>query len=268
MNRRIADPKEKQSTIREYYRNAGLWLPENPSHRIFKVESLNKDGSTNFYRIRDRINDIETLRTHLIRTTPINVYYSVSTWLNPTKTGKKTYKKDNDGRTHGHMNGFMYSDAFIDCDHMTKSTVKDIEAYVQRLYNTDQTFVVYSGGGYHVNIRQAFRYNTDEQWITDPIEREKQCEKDMKSLAWKLREQDYAFDNIIQAIKGDIYINSPTIDTRRIHKLPQTLTKYGTVSCVVNNIDTFNPKSQRVSERLDAVQTYKPGNLESWISKV
>lgn len=228
--KQIKEPERVRQTIKDYYRTAELWYPENKglNWAFFKFESLNKDGSTNFIHVVDRVDSKETLREHLIDKTPINVYWSVSRWLNPSITRHKTYKSGNDGRMHRDKNGFMYTDAVIDHDHKNTEQVEKCYNYLHQEKGIpgDKMYFVFSGGGWHINIDQYYR----KRDIADPIQREKDAYIHLQNLCEELDKQGIDFDFTIQS--GSY--NSPTGDTRRVRKLPGTITEHGNIAEVVS----------------------------------
>ncbi len=244
MDKRVKNPVQVIEQLTQYYQDAPLWLPPHSSHRIYRVESLNPDGTTNFVRIRDRITSKEKLRKHLLEHTPVNVYFSVSSWLNPTKTSYKTYKADHDGREHLDKNGFMYSDMVVDNDHDDRGKVEDLYYYLNFDHGIPEKdmYIVWSGSGWHINIEDWFRARN----TANPIEREKQCYRAMQRFIQQLIDAGFTdFDYRPQArenedgTKTTVY-NSPSGDTRRVRKLPLTVTQYGNLAQQVNpNSDTL-----------------------------
>lgn len=247
---RIANPGEVQEVIRDYYRQADLWLPELEegginAHRVYRLQVLKDDGTTKFHRLRDRINDKETLRHHLMEHTPLNTYFSVSSWLNPSKTSYKTYATDWDGRMHRDKNGFLFSDYVVDCDHRDRQEVERIyKSMLDEGISEDKLQLRFSGNGWHVIIKRAYR----NREIEDPIEREKDAYRSMQAFAQKMIDKGFKFDYIKNQKKLDDgstkeVINSPSADTRRVTKLPNTFTKYGNKSEIVefDNLYNFTP---------------------------
>lgn len=249
-NRRITNPDVVRKELREYYEDAELWIPSNPSWRIYRFETIDEDGELNFYRIRDRFTNKssdkvakEKLRKHLIRHTPLNAYFSVSCWLNPSKTSHKTYKKEGDGRHHIDKNHFLFSDVVIDCDHMDITEVRRIYNYLESNYSAERFYIVFSGGGFHINCEKLY---TNKK-VSNPIEREKRFQEFLYDFAQQLINEGFKFDYMLpkkQDSEHEVKINSPTTDTRRVRKLPGTVTKYGNKSEIVpvNRLDVFEPE--------------------------
>lgn len=265
---KIANPKQVRQSIRDYYRDADLWLPtmsnsdDVDTHRIYRLEVLKEDGTTKFYRLRDRINNEDTLRSHLIENPPINMYFSVSSWLNPTKTSYKTYDKDWDGRKHIDKNGFLYSDFVVDCDHNDRKEVERIYNYmIDRGISEDNLQLRWSGGGWHIVVKQWYR-NRD---IANPIEREKDAYKEMHMFAKEMIEEGLKFDYIVQ----NETINSPSVDTRRVTKLPNTFTKYGNKSEIVDYNDLYNFVPEVIDDNVQLMSKKKGldehRNRDDWV---
>lgn len=239
---RIKNPEYVREKLREYYREADLWLPERrdgevDGHRVFRFRVLREDGRTHFYRIRDNIYNKDILREHLVKETPIDAYFMVSSFLNPSITGPKTWnKEDIDDDEEVSNNSFMWSDFAVDCDHRNTEEVEKIYNFLSsRGIPEKHMYIVFSGNGWHIKVRQWFRDKT----ISDPIEKEKAAHKAMHQLAYMLIDKGFDFDYQIQGDK----VNSPSSDTRRVTKLPQTVTKYGNKAEVVdiNDIHGFEP---------------------------
>jgi len=245
-------PDKAREKIRDYYRDADLWLPQekNPSWRVFKFDVITDEGKTRFVNIKDRVDSKETLRQHLIQRAPLNVYWMVSNWMNPTKTRGKTYDDEEDGRYHADKNHFLFSDLVIDFDHKNTEEVEKVWDYLveEKGIKEEDMYIVYSGGGYHINIDQWYR-NRD---IAHPIEREKHAYKQMQKMCEELDNQGFEFDYKVQ---NDSY-NSPTGDTRRVRKLPQTITKYGNLSEVIPKSNLHSYSETKVME----FQTKTPQN--------
>lgn len=238
-DKQVVNDKEVRNKLKDYYRTAELWLPPESSRRIYKMQGIKEGGEMYFRRIRDRISSKEKLREHLLEHTPLNVYFSTSCWLNPTKTAHKTYKKDWDGREHYDKNGFLYGDYFVDKDDLDKKEVLSIYRFIRKHENlSDEDMnIVFSGGGYHINIWQWYRNRS----ITSPIEREKDYQSDLMDFTHFLIDKGFKFDYSYHA--QDEKLNCPSVDTRRVRKLPQTVTKYGNVSEVVEKeaLQDFSP---------------------------
>lgn len=240
---KVKNHKQVREDLKEYYRDAELWLPDDPSHRVFKVRKLDDDGEVHFTLIRDRITSKSKLRKQLVNLTPIDCYHSVSMFLNPTITREKTWKKKGDGRKHIDKNGFMYSDVVIDMDHTDREEVARLYDYLDENVDTS-IYIVYSGGGWHINLRKWYRNRS----IQNPIEREKDFEQQAQNLANLLIREGFEFDYQVQ---DSGKINSPTTDTRRVRKLPGTVTSYGNRSEVVGREELFDYSPTQVMSTID-----------------
>lgn len=242
----IKNHEEVRERLKEYYRQADLWVPKKrddvvDSHRIYRFQVLRDDGSTHFYRLRDRITSTEKLRDHLIKETPINAYFSVSSFLNPSITGEKTYKDENGNvdieNAEVSRNNFLWSDFVIDCDHRDTEQVEKIYNFLKNRHIPEEhMYLVFSGGGFHIKVKQWFRDKT----IENPIKREQAAYNAMHQLAYLLADKGFEFD--FHVMSGSI--NSPSTDTRRVTKLPNTVTKYGNKAEIVdiNKIHSFEPE--------------------------
>lgn len=247
---KVKNPEKVRSEIREYYEDAELWLPEDPSRRVYRFRKLNAEGEVHFIRLRDRITSESKLRQHLLALTPIDVYFSVSCWLNPTKTSIKTYRKEADGRKHLDKNGFMYSDVVLDQDHLDRDDVAELYDFLAGYYPEDSMYLVFSGGGWHINLKKWYR----NKKVADAIEREERFEDATQRFAEWLDELGFQFDYQVQKKDdGTKWINSPTTDTRRVRKLPGTLTRYGNKAEIVprKQLFEFSP-----SQKISPVETF------------
>lgn len=249
---RVKNPEVIRQQLKEYYRDADLWIPSNPSWRIYRLQTIDEDGELNFFRLRDRLTNKsgdhvakEKLREHLIKHTPLNVYFSVSCWMNPSKTTHKTYKKEGDGRHHIDKNHFLFSDVVIDCDHTDVEEVRRIYNYVKENYEAERFYIVFSGGGFHINCDKLYT----NRKVSNPIEREKQFQDFLYDFAQELINKGFEFDYMKhkkdkEDPDSEEVINSPTTDTRRVRKLPNTVTKYGNKAEVVpvDELESFEPE--------------------------
>lgn len=290
---KIRRPTEYKEKIRDYYRDAELWLPPNPSWRVYRFERITDNGTTRMVRLKERVTDKETLRDKLVRIAPINAYFSVSYFLNPSTTAGKTWKhrKENNvyikKKGNRHDNNFMFSDAVVDCDHTNTEQVKAAYRYMRTVEDADpdDLYTVFSGGGFHVNSHKHFRHKD----ISDPIDREIQVAKEMQQLGKRLINKGIAFDYIMDE-DGEIptndmprvskvpgtydyvmetkdRINSPTCDTRRVRKLPGTLTKYGNRAerVAIETIDQYTPTQVIPSVKQWNTVSYK--DINQWIQR-
>lgn len=262
---RFEKPEQARQKIREYYREADLWLPENPNWRFYKLTVIDDDGTTSFKLIKDRVTSKKKLREHLVREAPLNVYFSVSCWLNPTKTRAKTYKKKGDGRYHADKNGFLFSDIVIDFDHRDTEEVMKVWNYLvqDKGFSEENMDLVFSGGGWHINIWKFYR-NRD---IAHPIEREKDAMKVFQAFAEELIDEGFEFDYLRQGNEGNESINSPTADTRRVRKLPGTITKYGNVSQLVSKSEVHNYTEEQVVD-FETKDVEEPNTLSDELKEV
>jgi len=150
----------------------------------------------------------------------------------------------------------------IDCDHNDRNEVELIYKYLLDLgYPENQLELKWSGRGWHITIKQWYR-NKD---IEDPIEREKHAHKRMHTFADTLIEEGFEFDYIIQ----NDTINSPSADTRRVVKLPNTLTKYGNKSEVVQFDNLYNFQPTQITEDIEILSKKKGlqqhRNRDEWV---
>ncbi len=199
--------------VREFYSENAPDLSGIPSlsHRQFRLH-LPKRG---FRKLSHRIRTAEELQQVLVKKTPLDVYYSVGRWLNPTVVGPVPLDDDNSFGRYS-RNLFLGADLVFDIDvpplsrknlAKAQAITKSLISFLSEHHNLKPRYLAFSGGkGFHAVYDCPF---TAE--IADPLKREKYAQKERKKLA----------DEIVAE---GIEIDAPiTYDTRRIFRVPGTL---------------------------------------------
>lgn len=212
---KIRNPQEVKNQIRRHYKEADLWLPYDSSHRHFRVRVIRKNGEVAWRKIKDVIDSKETLRKHLVSLAPLDVYFTISRWLDPANLGKKNE------RTRDVLLG---SDYVVDIDDPEVQKAEVIKDFLRSKGYRD-LYTVFTGNGFHVRKKRFFEPNVEL-----PKEREERCWEKMKELTEEMVDKDLPFDYYInKGNDGEEHINSPSLDTRRIVKYCG-ITKYGNLS--------------------------------------
>lgn len=241
----ITNPGQTKKMIREFYRELPadqLYLEDDSNFRQFKFRCFDSKGRVKWRAIRDRITSKKKLKKYLVRFSPIDVYCSIGFWLNPSTLGKKP-----DGI-------LLYSDYVVDCDHRDIREVNRIHRYLDDKFD-NESYLVFSGGGFHVRVDKLFRIR-----IKDPVKREKEILDSMKKLTLELIDNDFIFDYFPTPAS----LISVSYDTRRVVKYPNTLTSYGNLAQIVEDLDKFKPREimeidKDVDERV---------NVEEWLNEL
>lgn len=257
---KILKVEHARELIRYFYLKINpeeLYLPPDSAHRHFRFQTANGG----WVKIKEMIKTKEALKRQLIKYAPINAYYTVSCFQDPTRLGKKTDAL--------YRNLFRSSSFLVDID---RDFLNGGKKHVLRAYNwlRDKGFkdieIHFTGKGAHV-IANDFYHNSN---IKNPREREADCLKKMQLLADEMEKQleclncGYKFEkksHLRKKIRGkyvisfgkcpkcrsskiDLYIACDypiSRDSRRIKKLPGTITKYFNIAEVITNLNHFKP---------------------------
>jgi len=189
-------------------------LPE-VKFRHFRLRLL--DGS--FYKIKHKVNDSGDLRDFLIENTPLDVYYSTSTWLNPHLIASRLDKDIL-------KNIYLGCDLSFDIDVSNKiKTLEDAqqEAIALKDFLDSKGFKVryyaFSGSkGFHIVCDDPWRSGETE---LEPRKRELKAIEERKSIIQEARESGIHFDEKV------------TVDTRRIIRVPGTINSKTGLACTL-----------------------------------
>jgi DNA primase catalytic subunit len=212
------DPTQKPliDSLEKYYKENQIDIApiSNIKFRHFRLRLSN--GS--FYKIRDKIHDAGDLQENLVEYTPLDVYYSTATWLNPHLIAGKL---DRDIL----RNIFLGCDLSFDIDISTK--IKNLpEAQAQTLALNDFCsskgfrirYIAFSGSkGFHVVCDDPWTESTE----FEPRKREAIAVEKRKKIIQEVKEAGIAFDEKV------------TVDTRRIIRLPGTINSKTALKCTI-----------------------------------
>lgn len=187
------------------------------SKRHFRIISENG----NFLKVKDRIYDSDQMKKKLINLRPRDVYYSTSTYLNPTTLGPRG--KERSILTKSGI--VLKNDISFDLDREPLSirnlekTRMDCKRLIDFMDKNGYSlkYIAFSGSkGFHVIYE-------DEKSvaIADPFEREMEIIKVRRELVDKIKEQGITIDSSI------------TVDTRRIIRLPGTINSKTGYACTL-----------------------------------
>jgi len=187
------------------------------SKRHFRIISENG----NFLKVKDRIYTSEQMKKKLINLRPRDVYYSTSTYLNPTTVGPRG--KERSILTKSGI--VLQNDISFDLDREPLSirnlekTRKDCKRLIDFMDDNGYSlkYIAFSGSkGFHVI------YEDDKGVaIADPFEREMETIKSRRELVDKIKKQGISIDSSI------------TVDTRRIIRLPGTINSKTGYACTL-----------------------------------
>ena len=187
------------------------------SRRHFRI--ISSHGQ--FLKIKDRINNSDQLKKKLINLRPKDVYYSTSTYLNPTTVGPRG--KERSILTKSGI--VMKNDISFDLDREPLSirnlekARKDCKRLIDFMDGKGYSlkYIAFSGSkGFHVIYEDKEGVS-----IADPFEREMEIIKIRKELVNKIKEQGISIDSAI------------TVDTRRIIRLPGTINSKTGYACTL-----------------------------------
>ena len=202
------------------------------SKRHFRIISENG----NFLKVKDRIYNSDQMKKKLINLRPRDVYYSTSTYLNPTTIGPRG--KERSILTKSGI--VLKNDISFDLDREPLSirnlekTRKDCKRLIDFMDSNGYSlkYIAFSGSkGFHVI------YEDDKGVaIADPFEREMETIKIRRELVDKIKEQGISIDSSI------------TVDTRRIIRLPGTInSKTGYVCTLLTRSQINQPVNNWIS---------------------
>lgn len=215
--------------LREYYETAKLWLPENSGWRFFKVILQNK----RCIYIKDRIHSTKILRKHLLKMIdkgdlPYHIYYSSSTFLNPTTAEKQDFKYGD--------RIFLYNDLVFDVDEKTldeaKATTEKILAFMENEKGYFLKYILFTGRGFHIVYKDLNPISKPE-----PYQREIDTRNKRVYLVQQMKKSGIDWDSEI------------TVDMNRVIRLPNTINmKTGNLTqFIFGDLKTFIPHSPKVS---------------------
>lgn len=204
----------------KYYTENLVSFPPRPRFR--KFEFVLEDG---YIRLKDDIRDVMTLRNHLIRFKPINVYYSVSEFYRPQTIRKKVknmvseekmgYRQGWDFNRVIHKNIFLRGDYSLDMDEKDKGNIRKAFEILKEMGFVDFYFVE-SSRGFHIHVYD-FWERMCPKTISMPADRENYYYMKKIYLSKILRNKGIDFDF------------KTTINTRGVIGLPNSMHKSGVI---------------------------------------
>ena len=205
--------------IRNYYKSIdaeSLYLPSQSSFRHFRFLTLR-----GMVKIKDRITNKKKLKQQLIKLAPISVYYGISLWGNPSIIGKRTKNIYN--------NHFLGCDYIIDIDSKDfNEAKKEAQRIVKFLKLEYFSFKVRSSGsGVHIVIPCVY-IGINEKNALETLER----------FTKRLISREFEYDY------------ETSTDTRRIIKLPNTISSNGNLCEEISLEDLKNYQPKKVLPNL------------------
>lgn len=215
--KREATSHPLKDSLKLYYKSNPIDLKPltDIKFRHFRLRLLN--GS--FYKIKHKIHNSEDLLESLAENTPLDVYYSTATWLNPHLIASRVDKDIL-------RNIYLSCDLSFDIDVSTK--IKTLtEAKTQAITLNDfleskgfkVRYSAFSGSkGFHIVCDDPWRSEGNE---LEPLKREMRAIAERKRFVQEAKEEDILFDEKV------------TVDTRRIIRLPGTINSKTGLACTL-----------------------------------
>lgn len=183
--------------IRNYYASNAPHLPPDYHRRYFKF--VWKYPRQTALHVRDRVKDAKHLQALAVKFAPQHIYYSLTTWLDPTTV-----------RGRKNLSIPLWSDLVFDVDsdnlqHAKTETLKLLK-YLRDAGYKDLRVLFTGHKGFHVYVRD-FSY---EKYPEDPVERGKYFEKVKKKI-------------IEEVLSEGIEVDPNLWDLYRVVRVPNTL---------------------------------------------
>jgi DNA primase small subunit len=222
--------------IRDYYLHTStLWLPPRAGFRQFRFFLSEDLSGERVIKIKDRLNNLQKLRSWLVRFAPDHVYYSTSTWLDSQNMGPKELKK-RPGYDFAY-NVFLSQELYFDVDvagdlEEAKNWTRKLKKCLEDDYGFRKILMIYSGNkGFHLHIYD-FELSKFELAVSEhPAVREQQTQEVKVKIVNDMMSKGLVFD-------ADV-----TVDTRRIIRLPGSVNAKTLNICeIVDDLETFQPQ--------------------------
>lgn len=228
--------EEKYELLRKYYSGATLWLPPKSAFRQFRLFFVNKNGSMQVVKVKDRVKTEESLRKWLIRYLPFHVFYSTSLWLDSQNLGPMRYTEKKAGYEFAY-NVFLGQELYFDIDipgdlDLCKEKVMQLINALKDDYGLQPSRLVYSGSkGFHIHV---YDWNLQDFVDTKPAD-----PRYRETLTQEVKAQ--IVENLLS--KGLVFDADVTLDTRRMIRLPLSINgKTFNICQFVINLETFTPQ--------------------------
>src|SRR2546427_4122251 len=167
--------ERRRERLRDFYRQAPLWLPAQPTFRQFRVVREGRDGKTAFRKIEDRVKDEKTLRAWLVRLAPLHVYFTTSRWLDPQRLGPRELRGRKGGYPIAHS-VFLGQELYFDIDApgdlaAAKADARSLLVLLRKEGLADLRLVYSGNKGFHVHAYD-FERRFAPEFPEDPRKRE------------------------------------------------------------------------------------------------
>jgi DNA primase catalytic subunit len=197
-----------------------------------------------FYKVKRKIRDSSDLREALIENEPLDVYYSVATWLNPHLLASKLDKDIL-------KNVILSCDLAFDID--VNEEIESLEdARSQAVALNDflgskgilVRYNAFSGSkGFHVVCDDPWREEITEE---DPRKREASAIERRKEIVQEAKERGLLFDGKV------------TIDTRRIIRVPGTVHSKTGVLCTLLSKEELESDVETIFKCIETKSFFAP----------
>jgi DNA primase catalytic subunit len=247
---KIAPTKETPTSLNEslklYYNLNLLDLKPIPDlkFRHFRLRLL--DGY--FYKVKRKLRNSEDLRKCLVDNTPLDVYYSTATWLNPHLIASRL-------DSNILRNIYLSCDLSFDIDVSNK--IKTLtEAKTQAIAINDfldskgfnVRYIAFSGSkGFHIVCDDPWKSEENE---LEPYKREMKAIAERKKLVQEASNARILFDEKV------------TVDTRRIIRLPGTINSKTGFACTILSKKALESDIETILKLANHVDFYAPRILQ------
>lgn len=178
-------------------------------------------ADNSFKKVSKRIYKPEDLLAQIYKYKPVDVYQTVSYWLNPELLGAKRALKPGFRIL---QNFFLGSDYIMDFDISDYSSEQEMISNLEKAksilikeYNAEHYIILKTAHGFHLIWLDFDAYVKSKINSVMPMDREYAFQKKMKQLTEELMEL---------GVKWDYKIS---IDTRRLIRVPNTLHRNGSL---------------------------------------
>lgn len=243
---KIAATKESTNLLSEslelYYNSNLLDLKPVPNlkFRHFRLRLL--DGY--FYKVKRKLRSSEDLRKCLVENTPLDVYYSTATWLNPHLIASRL-------DSNILRNIYLSCDLSFDIDVSNKiKTLTEAKAQAVAVNDFieskgfDVRYIAFSGSkGFHIVCDDPWKLEESE---LEPHKREMKAISDRKKLVQEASSAKILFDEKV------------TVDTRRIIRLPGTINSKTGYICTILSKKDLESDIETILKLTNHLDSYAP----------
>jgi DNA primase catalytic subunit len=220
------------SPFSKYYAYTNnLVLPYNSKWRQFKIRLLNGK----FLTVKKRIRNINDLKKVLLEFIPIDIYYSVSQWINPTVVSFNSFKGIKSGYELAY-NLFLNGDLVFDIDGKGNNLIEKIEDaksktiklidILKEMGFNDFRIVFTGSKGFRIDVLD-YKFEGYENLL--PNQRMWAYYMEKKKIVDKAKE------------KGGVFCYNVSLDIKRIVRLIGSInSKTGYICSIINNLENFD----------------------------